>query len=66
MILKKAAQRAGLDSSHVSPHGLRAGMITTAAANGAEERDIAKSSGHRSAAVLRRYIRDANLFRNPA
>jgi hypothetical protein len=41
-------------------------MVTQAAINGAEERDIAKISGHRSIAVLRRYIRDANLFRNNA
>jgi len=66
MILKKAAQRAGIDPSQISPHGLRAGMVTQAAINGAEERDIAKISGHRSIAVLRRYVRDANLFRNNA
>jgi site-specific recombinase XerD len=66
VILKTAAERAGLDSARVSPHGLRAGMVTQAAINGAEEHDIAKVSGHRSTAVLRRYVRDANLFRNSA
>jgi hypothetical protein len=33
-------------------------MITTTAINGAEERDIAKVSGHSSTAVLHRYVRD--------
>jgi hypothetical protein len=41
-------------------------MITTVAINGAEKRDIAKLSGHCSTAVLHRYVRDANLFRNNA
>ena len=66
LIVKKAAARAGLDPTDVSPHGLRAGMITTAAINGAEERDIAKVSGHRSTAVLHRYVCDADLFRDNA
>jgi hypothetical protein len=41
-------------------------MITITAINGAEERDIAKVSGHSSTAVLHRYVRDADLFRNNA
>jgi site-specific recombinase XerD len=65
-ILKRAAIRAGLDPAHVSPHGLRAGMVTQAAINGAEERDIARVTGHRSTTMVRRYVRDADLFRNNA
>lgn len=65
-ILKAGAARAGIDSTQVSPHGLRAGMMTTAAINGAEERDIARTTLHKSVAMVRRYIRDANLLRNNA
>ena len=41
-------------------------MITTAAINGTEERDIAKVSGQRSTAVPHCYVRDADLVRNNA
>jgi hypothetical protein len=40
-------------------------MATTAAIDGASEREIARITGHRSS-VVRRYIRDADLFRNNA
>lgn len=47
-------------------HSLRAGMATSAAAiGGATEREIAAITGHRSREV-RRYIRDADLFRASA
>ena len=65
-IVKKAAARAGLDPARLSPHGLRSGMVTQAAINGAEEYEIARITGHRSVAVLRKYVRDANLYRNNA
>jgi site-specific recombinase XerD len=64
-ILKRSVERAGMDPQNVSPHGLRAGMATTAAIDGASEREIARITGHRSS-VVRRYIRDADLFRNNA
>jgi integrase len=59
-ILKRAAKRAGLDPRNISGHSLRAGMATTAAIHGAEEREIARTTGHRTAAMVRRYIRDGN------
>jgi hypothetical protein len=34
--------------------------------NGASERSIQEQSGHRSLAVMRRYIRDGSLFRENA
>jgi len=36
---------------------------TAAARGGASERDIMRQTGHKSAAMVRRYIRDGNLFR---
>jgi len=49
-----------------SGHSLRAGLVTQAAMGGASERSIQDQSGHRSLAVLRRYIRDGSLFRENA
>jgi site-specific recombinase XerD len=65
-ILKAATARAGMDPTQISPHGLRSGMCTQAALNGAEERDIARTTLHKSVAMVRRYIRDADLLRNNA
>lgn len=62
LIVKQAAKRAGLDSQRFAGHSLRAGLCTTAARAGVSERAIMKQTGHRSAATLRRYIRDGELF----
>lgn len=62
-ILKRAAARAGIDPENISGHSLRAGMATTAAIEGALEREIARTTGHKSDEMVRRYICDANLFR---
>src|SRR6266567_4649985 len=56
-ILKRAATRAGIDATNLAGHSMRAGMATQAAMNGAAEREIAKTTGHKSTHVLRRYIR---------
>ena len=67
-ILKKAARRSGMSEADVAKlggHSLRSGAATTAAIAGASEREIAAITGHRSQEV-RRYIRDANLFRASA
>jgi integrase len=47
-------------------HSLRAGLCTSAAAEGVEEQIIQQQSGHKSVAMLRRYIRDGELFRKNA
>lgn len=65
-IVKRAAERAGLDPADYSGHSLRAGFATTAAANGANERQIANQTGHTSMEVLRRYIRHGSLFTDNA
>lgn len=66
LVVKKAAEAAGLDATKYSGHSLRAGLATSAAANGVEERDIQKQTRHKSVTVLRRYIRDGELFRDNA
>jgi site-specific recombinase XerD len=62
-IVKKLADRAGLDTAKYAGHSLRAGHATTAAIAGASERSIMNQTGHRSVQMVRRYIRDGNLFR---
>ena len=52
----------GIDPSTVAGHSLRAGLATSAAKAGKSERAIMAQTGHRSVAMVRRYIRDANLF----
>ena len=62
-IVKKLAERAGLDPSKYAGHSLRAGHATSAAASGASERSIMNQTGHRSVQMVRRYIREGSLFR---
>jgi hypothetical protein len=62
-IVKRAALRAGLDSDRYAGHSLRAGLATSAAIAGVEERAIMAQTRHRSVTVARRYIRDGSLFR---
>jgi integrase len=62
-VVKKLAQRAGLDAAKYAGHSLRAGHATSAAIAGASERSIMDQTGHRSVQMVRRYIRDGSLFR---
>ena len=62
-VVKKLAGRAGLDAANYAGHSLRAGHATSAAIAGASERSIQRQTGHKSLEMLRRYIRDGNLFR---
>ncbi len=66
LIIKKYAQKAGLDPSKYAGHSLRSGFATTAAEFGAEERNIMAMTGHKTTQMVRRYIQDANLFKNNA
>ena len=66
LIIKKYAQKAGLDSTRYAGHSLRSGFATTAAEFGAEERNIMAMTGHKTTQMVRRYIQEANLFKNNA
>jgi integrase len=66
VIVKDYAGAVGLDSAVYSGHSLRAGLCTSAAIAAASERAIMNQTGHRSAAMVRRYIRDGSLFRENA
>ena len=62
-VVKKLAERAGLDAAKYAGHSLRAGHATSAAIAGASERSIMNQTGHRSVQMVRRYIREGSLFR---
>jgi len=66
LIIKRYANKAGLDSSRYAGHSLRSGFATTAAEFGAEERNIMAMTGHKTTQMVRRYIHEANLFKNNA
>ena len=66
LIIKKYAAMAGLDSNKYSGHSLRSGFATSTAELGAEERSIMAMTGHKTTQMVRRYIQDANLFKNNA
>ena len=65
-IFKTAASRAGMNATNIAGHSVRAGMATQAALNGSSERNIARTTRHRSRRVLRRYIRPGEMFRENA
>ena len=66
LLIKEYLQLAGIDNKNYSGHSLRSGFATSAAESGAEERNIMAMTGHKSTEMVRRYIREANLFKNNA
>jgi len=66
ILIKKYLELAGIESKNYSGHSLRSGFATSAAESGAEERTIMAMTGHKSTEMVRRYIKDANLFKNNA
>ena len=66
LIIKKYASLAGLDPNKYGGHSLRSGFATSAAEFGAEERNIMAMTGHKTTQMVRRYIQEANLFKNNA
>tara|TARA_B100000780_G_scaffold279162_1_gene256078 strand:+ start:5268 stop:6188 length:921 start_codon:yes stop_codon:yes gene_type:complete len=66
LILKKYLKVIGLDSRLYSGHSLRSGFATSTASHGADERSIMAMTGHKSTEMVRRYIKESNLFKNNA
>lgn len=64
LLVKQYVGHLGLDSKLFSGHSLRAGLVTSLALAGLSESAIMRQSGHRSSAVLKKYIRHANLFQD--
>ena len=66
LLIKHYLKLAGIESKNYSGHSLRSGFATSAAESGAEERSIMAMTGHKSTEMVRRYIKEANLFKNNA
>ena len=66
LLIKKYLNLVGIESKYYSGHSLRSGFATSAAESGAEERSIMAMTGHKSTEMVRRYIKEANLFKNNA
>ena len=66
LLIKEYLELTGIDSKNYSGHSLRSGFATSAAEAGAEERSIMAMTGHKSTEMVRRYIKEVNLFKNNA
>ena len=65
-VVKRHAQRVGLDPMLFAGHSLRAGFLTSAAAKGASLFKMMDVSRHKSVDTLRGYVREAELFQDHA
>jgi site-specific recombinase XerD len=66
LFLKKYLSNAGIENQNYSGHSLRSGFATVSAEAGADERSIMAMTGHKTTQMVRRYIKEANLFKNNA
>ena len=66
LIIKDYLNLAGIENTNYSGHSLRSGFATVAAEFGANERSIMAMTGHKTTQMVRRYIREANIFKNNA
>ena len=66
LLMKKYLNLAGIENKNFSGHSLRSGFATVAAESGADERSIMAMTGHKTTQMVRRYIREANIFKNNA
>ena len=66
LIIKDCLRLAGVENHNFSGHSLRSGFATVAAESGADERSIMAMTGHKTSQMVRRYIKEANIFKNNA
>ena len=66
LLLKNYLSVAGIENKNYSGHSLRSGFATVSAESGADERSIMAMTGHKTTQMVRRYIKEANLFKNNA
>ena len=66
ILIKKYLNLAGIENKNYAAHSLRSGFATVAAENGADERSIMAMTGHKTTQMVRRYIKEANIFKNNA
>jgi site-specific recombinase XerD len=65
-VVQRYCKKAGVDATQFSAHSLRSGFVTQATIGGASERSIMNQTGHKSPAMVRRYTKDLNLWRDNA
>jgi len=63
LLLKYYLRLAGIENKNFSGHSLRSGFATVAAESGADERSIMAMTGHKTTQMVRRYIKEANIFK---
>ena len=66
IIIKEYLNKAGIENKNFAGHSLRSGFATVAADSGADERSIMAMTGHKTTQMVRRYIRESNIFKNNA
>lgn len=66
LVVKRAAKTAGLSAELFSGHSLRAGFVTEAKKNGADDAAIMDQTGHKSLAMVQRYHRRTKKWEKPA
>jgi len=66
LIIKEYLNLAGIENKNFAGHSLRSGFATVAAESGADERSIMAMTGHKTTQMVRRYIKEANIFKNNA
>ena len=66
LLIKNYLSLAGIENKNYSGHSLRSGFATVTAESGADERSIMTMTGHKTTQMVRRYIKEANLFKNNA
>ena len=66
LLMKEYLNLAGIESKNFAGHSLRSGFATVAAESGADERSIMAMTGHKTTQMVRRYIKEANIFKNNA
>ena len=66
LLIKDYLKLSGIENQSFSGHSLRSGFATVAAESGADERSIMAMTGHKTTQMVRRYIREANIFKNNA
>ena len=66
LLIKKYLNLAGIENKNFAGHSLRSGFATVAAESGADERSIMAMTGHKTTQMVRRYIKEANIFKNNA
>ncbi len=66
LLMKEYLKLANIENKDFAGHSLRSGFATVAAEAGADERSIMAMTGHKTTQMVRRYIKEANIFKNNA